>query len=108
MEGFLNWLILLLIGLLFGKDTLLPAIMGKMGIELKKNQGAGTEETARLRNDFQKIYMEMQTLSAHFNHETTDQWADVKKLLEKQNEKHDESLQLIRELAKYGIKCRRE
>lgn len=97
---FLQTLTLLLIGLLFGKDTVLPWIAQKFGIKLGNNvENAKDEVMADNRNAMQPLLSEMESLSAHYNHETTDLLKDIRDGIRQINAKHNE-------WDKYGINTR--
>lgn len=100
-----QWITLLLIALLFGKDNLLPAILKKMGL----TNGNGN-----------KLENKMDALTAHYNHDTTsllteirdeirelkDSTSDVKELKETQCKKLDILLMKQEEILKYGVPTR--
>ncbi len=60
--SFLEGLILFLIGLLFFKEQLVPAVMSKFGVNIKK---LATSE-------------QVDTLTEHFNHETTELLTEIR------------------------------
>lgn len=66
------------------------------------------EASASLRNDFQKLLNAQQVLAQYFNHETTNELREIKEGLSKMYDKQDETNQALREILKYGIKCRKE
>lgn len=76
---FLQTLTLILIGLLFGKDTVLPWIAQKFGFKLNDQlKDARDEVMADNRNAMQPLLSEMEELKLHYNHETTDLLTEIR------------------------------
>lgn len=88
---FLQTLTLFLIALLFGKDTLLPWLGEKFGIKVGNTR---EDVKADNRNALQPLLTEMETLSEHFNHATTDLLTEIRDELRRGlgeiNNKHSE------------------
>ena len=83
--SFIESLILILIGLLFFRDEVMPFILKKLGIKKNGNAHATSEE--------------MQELKHHYNHETTELLTEINEGIKDLNRKHEE-------YEKYGIKTR--
>jgi hypothetical protein len=66
---FTQILTLILIGLLFGKDTILPWVMQKFGF---KTDNTFANVSADNRNALQPLYLKMDELTQYANHETTE------------------------------------
>lgn len=60
------------------------------------------------RNVSQILLTQMQELSAHFNHETTDNQKRIETGLDKLLEQQSGATQILKEIKEYGIKCRKE
>lgn len=70
--NFLQVLTLLLVALLFGKDTILPW-MGQKFFGIKKDDQARSSKSSANR-----LEQKMDDLQLHFNHETTDLLSAIK------------------------------
>lgn len=81
---------------------LVRGFLGVRGVD------TASETDASLRNDFQALMGQMEILTAHFNHETTDSQIRIETALTKMIEKQDQTNQVLQEVLKYGIKCRKE
>lgn len=99
--NFLQVLTLLLVALLFGKDTILPWVGEKVfGIkraeqDVPRDKPEGdTPDTQR-----DRLEVKMDALQLHFNHETTD-------LLTTIANNTGATLRKLEEFEKYGIPCR--
>lgn len=94
--SFVEILILLLIGLLFGKDTLLPWVAERLGIEVKNGQPDWA-----------------QRLEKHHNHETSEQNTNVLNALgrietgqEQMCKKLDKVTEKLDDIRVYGVRVR--
>ncbi len=83
--------------------------------ENKPEEALGAETVAAIRNLMAPLFSEMQLLSQHFNHETTDQWdevrADLKTLHTKHDahdRRHDKIEYMLDDIKSNGIRCRKE
>lgn len=89
--NFLQVLTLLLVALLFGKDTILPWIGEKIfGIKRRDDTPASQRD---------RLETKMDELQLHYNHETTD-------LLREIRDNTQNSYLKLQEFEKYGIPCR--
>lgn len=48
------------------------------------------------------------TLTQHFNHDTTSHQEEIKAHLETMHEKQDKAVQILTEIKEYGLKCRKD
>lgn len=69
---------------------------------------AKREVMADFRNAIAPLHLEMQQLSQHFNHETTDNQKDIQAALEAIHETTTATSQILKEIKEYGIKCRKD
>lgn len=83
------------------------AIAGGLGIKANNHEVDADNRNA-MQTLLSSLQGQMENLSLHFNHETTAQWSDVKDMLKAQTASHEASLQILKEIKEYGIKCRKE
>lgn len=95
--NFLQVLTLILIALLFGKDTIVPWIGEKFFGVLRKDKDTLAQPEAR--GASLRIEKKMDQLQLHFNHETTD-------LLKAIADNTGKTLSKLEEFEKYGIPYR--
>lgn len=60
------------------------------------------------RTVLQSLLLQMEKLSEHYNHDTTDQNDRIIGKLDTIINKHEESHRLLGEMKEYGVKCRQE
>lgn len=105
MEGnFLQYLILLLIALLFGKDTLLPPLLKKLGLSTGKTEVS--QNNAVLRNELQTLLSQMELLATYFNHDTTATLKEMHDLLTSIQDCVKAVHTKLNEIKEYGVKIR--
>lgn len=59
-------------------------------------------------SQMQLLFAEMQTLSGHFNHETTDELVGIRTALEKLGDKQEVANNILRNMDRYGVKTLKE
>jgi len=102
--NFLQWLILLLIGLLFGKDTVLPWIAQKFGF--KVNGNGSKEVMADVRNALQPLLSRMEKLEFYANHETTEHLYRIEEVQKTQCKKLDKISEHLEEIRMNGVRIK--
>lgn len=75
--------------MLFGKDTLLPAIMQRLGLKITNGNSADN-------------------LVQYYNHDLTEKLTEILQVVQEGRNIDRASLQILKELKEYGIKCRIE
>jgi UDP-3-O-acyl-N-acetylglucosamine deacetylase len=94
-----------ILGVMYSLDKAGFNVKGAVKSFIGINSGV-TEVNADTRNALQPLLSEMEKLSLHFNHETTDNQNRIAASIEHMHDKQDAAVQLLREIKEYGIKCR--
>lgn len=87
--SFLQYLVLILLGILFFKEELKRWFSDKLGLKSRS------------------LDFKMDTLSQHFNHETTHLLTDILAETKKSAEHAEKAVLMLEEFKEYGIKPRR-
>lgn len=93
-QDFMQWLTLILIGLLFGKDTLLPVVLKKLGLNGNGAQGAQEEINKSMARHAETSNEELGTVKEDLK----ELKVDFKEHAKDDTERHEKVMSLLYEI----------